>query len=98
MSRGKVTVAERIEAAKACAEGRMSQTEAAHRLGVDRTSIQGWVARYKAGGASAFKEQAHNTVYAEELKTAAVKEYLNSKKPLTTKVISSFAISAFSVF
>ncbi len=39
MSRGKVTVAERIEAAKACAEGRISQTEAAHRLGVDRTSI-----------------------------------------------------------
>ena len=39
MSRGKVTVAERIEAAKACAEGRISQTEAAHRLGVDRTSM-----------------------------------------------------------
>ncbi len=74
MSRGKVTVTERIEAAKACAEGRISQTEAAHRLGVDRTSIREWVARYKAGGALAFKEQEHNTVYAEELKTAAVQQ------------------------
>ena len=82
MSRAKVTAAERIEAAKACAEGRMSQSEAAHRLGVDESSVQAWVARYKVGGAMAFKEQKHNTVYTEELKTAAVRDYLNGKGPL----------------
>jgi len=79
MSRGKVTAEERIEAAKACAEGRMSQTEAARRLNVDRTAVRGWVARYKAGGALAFREQAHNQVYSTELKEQAVGAYLSGE-------------------
>ena len=79
MSRGKVTVEERIEAAKACAEGRMSQAEAAERLGVGKRRIGEWTARYKARGAMAFKEEEHNTVYTEELKMVAVREYLDGK-------------------
>ncbi len=82
MPREKVTVEERIEAAKACAEGRISQAEAARRLGVDESSVRGWVARYKAGGALAFKEQEHNTVYTKELKVEAVREYLDGKGSL----------------
>ena len=77
MPREKVTAEERIEAAKACAEGRMSQLEAARRLGVDWARINEWVARYKSQGESAFRKQEHNTVYSEELKSAAVKEYLS---------------------
>ena len=80
--REKVTVEERIEAAKACAEERMSQAEAARRLGVDESSVREWVKRYKAGGVLAFKEQEHNTVYTEELKVAAVREYLDGKVSL----------------
>ena len=79
MSRGKVTEEERIEAAKACAEGRMSQSEAAGRLGVGKARIKEWTARYKAGGVLAFKEQEHNTIYAEEMKEAAVREYMEGK-------------------
>ena len=71
MSREKVTAEERIEAAKACAEGRISQSEAARRLGVDKSSVRGWIARYKAGGVMAFKEQEHNTVYSDEIKASA---------------------------
>ena len=82
MSRGKVKVEERIEAAKACSEGKMSQSEAARRLGVGRGRIGEWTARYKARGALAFKEAEHNTVYTEELKAAAVREYLNGKGSL----------------
>ena len=82
MSRAKVTAEERIEAAKACAEGKMSQAEAARRLGISRPRVTEWVARYKAGGALAFKEQEHNTVYPEELKAAAVREYLDGKGSL----------------
>ena len=82
MSRGKVTVEERIEAAKACAEGQMGQAEAARRLGVDKSTVREWVRRYKAGGALAFKEQEHNTVYTEEMKVAAVREYLSGKGSL----------------
>ena len=82
MSRAKVTAEERIEAVKACAEGRMSQSEAARRLGISRVCVTEWVARYKVGGVSAFKEQEHNTVYTEELKATAVQEYLNRKGSL----------------
>ena len=82
MSRAKVTVEERIEAAKACAEGRMSQAEAGRRIGMDSRRVAEWVARYKAGGALAFKEQEHNTVYTEEVKAAAVREYLEGKGSL----------------
>ena len=79
MSREKVTAEERIEAARTCAEGRMSKAEAARRLGVDESSVREWVQRYKVGGALAFKEQEHNTVYSEEMKEAAVREYLKGK-------------------
>ena len=76
MSREKVTVEERIEAAKACAEGRMSRAEAARRLAVDRAQINEWIARYKSQGALAFRKQEHNTAYSDELKAMAVREYL----------------------
>ena len=82
MSKEKVTVEERIEAARTCADGRMSQAEAARRLGVDKSTVREWVRRYKAGGALAFKEQEHNTVYTEEMKVAAVREYLSGKGSL----------------
>ena len=82
MSRGKVTEEERIEAAKACAEGKMSQSEAARRLGVGRGRIGEWTARYKVSGALGFKSQEHNTVYSEEIKALAVKEYLDGRGSL----------------
>ena len=82
MSREKVTAEERIEAAKACAEGRASQAEAARKLGVNRSSVKEWVRRYRAQGVSAFQKQEHNTVYSKELKAAAVKEYLSGKDSL----------------
>ena len=79
MSRRKVTVEEQIEAAKMCAEGRMSQSEAARRLGIGSSRVAEWVARYKAGGALAFKEREHNSVYTEEVKEEAVREYKGGK-------------------
>ena len=60
----------------------MSQSEAARRLGVDKSRVQEWITRYKAGGALAFKEQKHNTVYTEELKAEAVREYVNGNGSL----------------
>ena len=44
--REKVTIEERIEAAKASAEGKMSQSEAARRLGINAETVREWVARY----------------------------------------------------
>ncbi len=82
MSREKVTAEERIAAAKACIEGRISQSEAARRLGVDERSVGIWVKRYTYGGSLAFKEQEHNTVYSLELKMKAIEDYLSGNGSL----------------
>ena len=54
MSKGKVTAEERIEAARACLDGRMSMKEAGRRLGVNSATVEIWVTRYEANGPSAF--------------------------------------------
>ena len=77
MPREKVTAEERIEAAKACAEGQMGQAEVARRLGIDVATVWEWVIRYKVQGVLAFRKQEYNRIYSEELKAAAVKAYLS---------------------
>ena len=76
-AREKVTPEEKAMAAKGCAEGRLSQTEAARRLGVAESTVSEWVQWYKANGASAFQKQEHNAVYSDELKLKVVEEYLS---------------------
>ena len=41
MPREKVTIEERVTAAKDCVEGRLSQSEAARRLGVNESAVRG---------------------------------------------------------
>ena len=77
MSKEKVTAEERIEAAKACFEGKTSQTEAARRLGVDKSTVRFWVKRYAYGGSLAFRQQESNAIYSPEKKWQAVEEYLS---------------------
>ena len=91
MTREKVTVEERIEVAKACAEGRLSQMEAARRIGVDESAVRAWVARYKAQGPLAFQEQEHNAVYCAEIKHAAVIDYLSGEGSLQ-KISAKYGI------
>ena len=74
--REKVTVEERITTAKMCAEGKISQSEAARRLEVHKSTVQEWVARYQNGGPLAFAKQEHNSIYPESIKRMAVEEYL----------------------
>lgn len=76
MSKSKVTVEERIEAAKSCAEGRMSIAEVARRLGVGSSRVSEWVSQYKVRGDAFFAKQKHNNVYSAETKRKAVEEYL----------------------
>lgn len=83
MSRkSKVTADERIATAKACTEGKMSQSEASRRLDVDESTIRNWIARYKAGGPLALKNLDSNQVYSSALKEKAVQEYLDGKGAL----------------
>ena len=77
MSRGKLKAEEYIKAARACLEGEMSQAEVARQYGVNASSVQEWIARYRAGGALAFRKQEHNNIYSSNLKRAAVEAYLS---------------------
>ena len=82
MSKGKVTAEERIEAARACLDGRMSMKEAGRRLGVNSATVEIWVTRYEANGPSAFMWSGKRTAYPKELKKAAVEEYLSGGSSL----------------
>lgn len=74
--REKVTVEEKINIAKMCTEGKISQSKAARVLGVDETTVKAWVARYIARGPLALAKQEHNSIYPESIKRMAVEEYL----------------------
>lgn len=80
--KNKVTAHDRIAAAKACTEGKMSLSEAARQLDVSLSNVCDWVARYKAGGPLAFKDLENNQVYSAALKEKAVQEYLEGKGSL----------------
>ena len=51
MSRGTVSNEQRLAASKTCAEGKMSLSEAARRLGVCWTNVREWTARYSVTAA-----------------------------------------------
>ena len=77
MSRkNKLNAEEKVRIAEECIEGRISQAEAARRVGVDESSIRGWIAKYKSEGSYGLWQTEKNRVYSEGLKLQAVTEYL----------------------
>lgn len=80
MSRkNKVTATEKIAAVKAIISGKMSTSEVAQRLNITSSHVYDWVYQYKEQGETAFQETAHNNVYSEKLKLAAVMAYINGE-------------------
>ena len=83
MSRkNKLNAEEKVRIAEDCIEGRISQAEAARRVGVDESSIRGWIAKYKSEGSYGLWQTEKNRVYSEELKLQAVTEYLAGSESL----------------
>ena len=76
MQRTKVTMEGKLQAAKECAEGKISISEQARNLGLDRVTVRDWMYRYKAQGESAFCDTGVNKVYSEELKVKAVEKMI----------------------
>ena len=74
--KAKIKPEEKVQAAQDYIEGRISQSEAARRLGIGRTSVTRWVARYEAEGRLGLIEPESNRKYSEELRRKAVTEYL----------------------
>ena len=73
---------EKVNLARACIEGKMSQREASWKAGVKQATIQAWINRYQAEGAAAFLPHERNRVYSLELKQKAVQDYLKGKGSL----------------
>lgn len=84
MSRGKVSAEEKLVVAKACAEGRISQSEAARRIGVNRSNVREWTALYIEKGAAAFEKADSNPEFSVEVKFQAAREYVEGKGSLRT--------------
>ena len=76
----KTTADEKIRIAKLCLSGKLSQGEAARQVGVSKTAVQSWIAKYKFQGELGFKELENNLTYSTELKQNAVIDYLTESK------------------
>ncbi|WP_074699054.1 helix-turn-helix domain-containing protein [Selenomonas sp. KH1T6] len=78
----KATAEEKTRVAQECLSGRMTRSEAASLLQVNRTTIDEWIYQYESEGSSAFSPRKRNRVYTAELKTRAVISYLNGEGSL----------------
>ena len=59
--------------------GRLSQGEAAKRLNVSKTTIQGWLSKYRSEGNAGLKCDSKNRIYSVQTKQQAVEAYLTGK-------------------
>ena len=73
----KATADEKIRIAKMCLSGKLSKSEAARQVGVSNVTVQSWIAKYEFQGELGFVAKGNNQVYSNELKQAAVSDYLN---------------------
>lgn len=62
--------------------GKVGFTEAYHIAGIGKTTWRQWISRYKAEGSDTFLPYDNNRIYSTELKTNAVRDYLNGKGSL----------------
>lgn len=79
MGRRGISYVEKIEAIEKYKRGEGSQDSIACEYGVDRSSLQQWIANYEAMGPSGLAAQHTNNSYSVELKTAAVNAYLRGE-------------------
>lgn len=74
--KSKLSTEEKVQIVQDCIEGRIGQTEAARRVGVDESSVRAWIAKYQSEGSYGLFQTEKNRVYSEELKRQAVLAYL----------------------
>jgi len=69
---------EKVKAVKLYMAGKKSVIAISEKLGVEKSTVYWWIEQYKSEGESAFSDTiSENRRYSVELKTAAVKDYLN---------------------
>ena len=79
MSRRKIAPETHIKAVKEYLAEQGSYSSIAKKYGMGETTLKEDVSIYKAQGILAFVEQRQNNIYTEEIKTAAVREYIKGE-------------------
>ena len=77
--RGKISPVIKQKAVTEIESGRLSQSEAAKRLGVDKSTIRHWLLRYRSEGNSGLERDSKNRIYTVQTKQQAVEAYLTGK-------------------
>ena len=75
----KKSMEEKLKIVQRCVAGKIGVREAGRVVGVDKSTIAAWVARYEAEGIEAFMPHEKNRVYDPAVKEAAVRDYLEGK-------------------
>lgn len=70
---------EKLKIVQMCKAGEIGIREAGRMVGVAKTTIAAWIARYEAEGIEAFMPHEKNRVYDPAVKEAAVRDYLEGK-------------------
>ena len=59
--------------------GRLSQSEAARRLGINKETIRSWLSAYRSEGSIGLESDSKNRIYSVQIKLQAVEAYLTGK-------------------
>lgn len=75
-----ISLEDKLEAVKACLEGKTNPFNAGKKLGVSRSLVYYWVARYKEEGVEGLKDSRtrKDREYSPELKKQVVEDFLNN--------------------
>lgn len=77
--KGKYSAEEKLKIVEDCINGRDNPNHRARITGIGRSTINRWIAKYKAEGPTAFINPEENRRYSAELKRQVVEEYQSGK-------------------
>lgn len=77
--RGKIATAIKQKAVEEIVEGKISQSEAARRLGIGKTVVREWLSKYRSEGEIGLECSGQNRIYSAQTKQQAVEAYLTGK-------------------
>lgn len=96
MGKGKIEAEVKIKYAEMILAGKATIKGTARELGVHQKAVQKWMMRYRADGRSGLIYSGKCKKYSQELKIAAVLEYLEGKESQTT-ICVKYGITAANV-
>ena len=77
--RGKISLAIKQKVVTEIESGRLSQSEAARRLGINKETIRSWLSAYRSEGNIGLESDSKNRIYSVQTKQQAVEAYLTGK-------------------